>query len=110
MKSNKVEQEPKKTIPTTIEGIAIHLGYIGEKLKSLDDKMTTLAINSVNRDEWNNHLKRDEDHETRLRGLETKIGEQETEISNIITTIKVWGSAATIGLALLEIALRFLIK
>jgi hypothetical protein len=56
--------------PTT-EGFTIHLVYINEHLKSLDTKMTAMASNTVNRDEWVALLKKVESDEGDIEKLKT---------------------------------------
>lgn len=59
-------------IPTTTEGIAIHLGYISKNLSELNKKMDAVQQNTVNREEWVTNGKKVDDHETRIRALEAK--------------------------------------
>ncbi len=96
--------------PTTIEGIGIHLGYINKGIEALNTKVDTMATNTVTRQEFGEHLKHDEDHETRIRVIEKNLSDQETDISNIQTTIKVWGVALGAFLSVLEIVLHIYIK
>ena len=103
-------QQEQIAVPTTIEGIAIHLGYISRNLADLNKKMDTIQSNTVNRDEWGQHLKKDEDHEARIRLLEKSVADKETEISNIFTTMKVWGIALGVFWSLIEVGLRFILK
>lgn len=94
-------------VPTTTEGIAIHLGYISKNLSELNKKMDSVAANTVNREEWNSHLKSFGDHEARIRDLEGKDGEKTTAITTLNTTIKVWGSAILVIWALIDFALKY---
>ena len=60
----------KTAIPTNMEGIAIHLSYINKALNDLNKKMDAVQASTVTREEWIMHLKKDEDHEQRIRELE----------------------------------------
>ena len=96
-----MEPVEKITVPSNIEGVAIHLGYINKNLEDLNVKMTAMQSTTVSRAEWNVHLLQNEDHEARIRATEKAV-------QGLQTMIKVWGSALGLGLAILEIALRFL--
>ena len=107
----KMEDTPKKLIPSTMEGIAIHLGYMNDHLNSLDKKMDAVAGNTVNRDEWMNHLKRDEDHEARIRFLESKIEEQKSQIESYEIVRKlVYGCVALILSAVIGAIVYLVVK
>ena len=65
-----MESQNKIAIPTTIEGIAVHLEYMSKSIAEINQKMDLVQNNTVNRSEWTDHLKRDEDHEARIRVIE----------------------------------------
>jgi hypothetical protein len=113
IKNDKMESLPppeQSILPATIDGIAIHLSYISKNINELNRKMDVIQQNTVARDEWNVHLKRDEDHENRIRLLETEDGNRKTEISNILTTMKVWGVALSALWMIIEFASRYVFK
>ncbi len=87
-------------IPTTTEGIAIHLGYISRNLAELNKKMDAVQNSTVGRDEWANHLKADEDHEARIRILEQNMWKQ-------IGMASIIASVVAVGITLV---IKFLFK
>ena len=89
---NNMESPDLVAIPTTTEGIAIHLGYISKNISDLGKKMDALQNNVVTRDEWIGHLKVDDDHESRIRKLEN------------------FGALSIGGLFVLELVLKYLLK
>ncbi len=100
-----MENNPEQplAIPTTTEGIAIHLGYISRNLAELNKKMDAVQNSTVGREEFASPLKADEDHEARIRLLETAV-------TDIRSSMRTWFIAGGIILSLLEIALRFFLK
>lgn len=93
--------------PTTSEGIGIHLSYISKGMLELNKKFDAIQSNTVNRNEWLDHLKIDADHEARIRLCEAATSDLKTNISDINTTIKVWGIAIGGFFTLFELGLRF---
>lgn len=76
--------ETKSPPPVTLDsdGIAIHLNYIRRDIDEIkvNQKANSEAVQSafndlkngyVSRLDFNEHIKQDEDHETRIRGLQT---------------------------------------
>ncbi len=87
-----METPTPEQVPQTVEGIAIHLSYINKNLDKLNIKMDLMQTNTVNREEWNEHLKQVGDIEMRLRNVEKYL----------------W--IAFGGLTALQVLLKFFIK
>ena len=98
MENTSLDPIPEK-VPMTIEGIAIHLSYISQNLTKLNENIVLLQGNTVTREEWTQHLARDEDHENRIKVLETTV-----------TKLWAYGTAVIFIIGLLEVLIKILWK
>ncbi len=57
-------------LPNNIEGVNIHLSYIRKDIDSLSKKIDEISSSFVTNQEFQEHLKADEDHEARIRLLQ----------------------------------------
>ena len=99
-------EKSTEIVPPTAEGISIHLSYIRNDLAELNKKMDSVAQNTVSRQEWADHIKRDDDHEARIRANATAVNAQTTEISNIKTQIKTWGIALGVFFTVMQVIIQ----
>lgn len=94
----------KVTVPATMEGIAIHIGYMNKHLESLDTKMSEIAGNAVTRDEWIANVKAHDDHEARIRKIEA--------VCDDFTTVKkiVYGGVSLILVAVFSAVIYLVVQ
>jgi hypothetical protein len=74
--------------PTDLAGVAIHLSYLRRDMQTLSGKIDNISTNFVTTNDFKEHLKADEDHENRIRSIET---------SNNTLAGKMWVVAAIVG-------------
>lgn len=107
--SNKNENPPPVGLDS--DGVAIHLSYIRrdiDEIKSNQSKnnteiktaITNLQNSYITRVDFDNHLKTDEDHETRLRVIE----------ENMWKRIGATGLISSIGSAVLLATIEYVLK
>lgn len=84
------EQPETTAAAPNIEGMGIHISYIRRDLESMNKKLDTLINTFVSSAEFADHLKADEDHENRIRILES--------FASTLTG-KMLGAAAVLGAA-----------
>lgn len=90
-------------IPPPVESTdstAVHLAYMRRDVDEIKNVLKGLVDGYVTRLDFDEHLKADVDHETRIRALEKSADE-------VKTLIKTWGSAIALVLALIQVALHF---
>lgn len=87
--------------PTDISGVAIHLSYLRKDISNLSRQVESMGVKFVTATDFAEHIKTDDDHESRIRAMESIVG-------GIKTTMKVWGTVGGVALALLEVGLHFI--
>lgn len=80
---NEDKQKSPALIPSMNEATNVHLAYIRRDIDEIKSTLSTLTSGYVTRIDFDEHLKTDEDHESRLRMLEKSY----EGIQNIKSTI-----------------------
>lgn len=93
-----IDELSKLPPPIESDGMNIHLSYIRRDIDQINTKIDRLTSGYVTRVDYDEHLKQDEDHEKRIRLLETAT-----------TKIMTYGSVGILVLSVVEFLLsRFL--
>ena len=74
--------------PATLREVGIHLATLSRKMDRVDSKLDAMLNVYVTRADFEEHLKIDEDHESRLRSIE----DSRSKIIGIATAVGVGGS------------------
>lgn len=87
-----MDSEIRTPAPIPIAGdTGVHLAYLRRDVDEIKSILKSDLF--VARHDFDEHLKTDEDHEERIRGLRDDLIVTNQNVSNIITTSKTWGSA-----------------
>ncbi len=83
---------------------------IKELKDGLNTRVKTLEESSPTAKEWETHLKKDDDHERRIRECEGKSDLHDTQIATIKNTIQVWSAAIIAAFAVVQTILMVIFR
>ena len=92
----------------SLNGVNISLANIAKSVDRLEIKIDKIQDAFVTVAVFKEHIKVDDDHEARLRINTAAIASIRTDVSDIATQLKTYGTIVTVVLAGLEVGLHFL--